>query len=203
MGKGKRSESRCRYLIREIAAQKGWNIKHPQKGGDFLEEQEIEDFLPNCGLKGSKADFLVCKRGIPLVVVEAKNDRKKIEQAVLESINYADMINSTGKYEIKAAVGVAGEEDYGYVFQTVYWDGEIWKPLSSRGYELTSFPSVFEMDGAILTNNGTTEVSVPAVSDYISTAIDLSAVASFCKNRTLFKAESLRSSHNGFVLGRN
>lgn len=176
MGKGKRSESRCRYLIRDIAAQKGWDIRHPQKGGDFLEEQEIEDFLPNCGLKGSKPDFLVCKRRIPLVVVEAKNDRRKIEQAVLESINYADMINSTGKYEIKAAVGVAGEEDYGYVFQTVYWDGEIWKPLSSRGYELTSFPSVFEMDGAILTNNGTTEVSVPAVSDYISTAIDLSAV---------------------------
>lgn len=33
MAKGKRAESRCRYLVREIANQKGWNIKHPQKGG--------------------------------------------------------------------------------------------------------------------------------------------------------------------------
>lgn len=36
MAKGKRAESRCRYLVREIANQKGWNIKHPQKGGGLL-----------------------------------------------------------------------------------------------------------------------------------------------------------------------
>ena len=44
MARGKRAESRCRYLVRDTASQKGWDIKHPQKGGDFLEEQEIEDF---------------------------------------------------------------------------------------------------------------------------------------------------------------
>ena len=37
MARGKRAESRCRYLIRDIAVQKGWDIRHPQKGGDFLE----------------------------------------------------------------------------------------------------------------------------------------------------------------------
>ncbi len=74
MMKGKRPESRCRYLIRDVALQKGWDIRHPQKGGDFLEEQEIEDFLPNCGLGGRKPDFLVCMRGIPMAVVEAQND---------------------------------------------------------------------------------------------------------------------------------
>lgn len=36
MAKGKRAESRCRYLIRDVASQKGWDVKHPQKGGDFL-----------------------------------------------------------------------------------------------------------------------------------------------------------------------
>ena len=45
MGQGKRAESRCRYLIRNIAQTKGWNIQHPFKGGNFLEEQEITDYF--------------------------------------------------------------------------------------------------------------------------------------------------------------
>ncbi|MCM1385746.1 MAG: N-6 DNA methylase [Bacillus sp. (in: Bacteria)] len=176
MVKGKRAESRCRYLIRNIASQKGWDIKHPQKGGDFLEEQEIEDFFPDCGLEGVKPDFLVCKKSLPLIVVEAKNDIKKINEAVNEAVQYADLMNNKGKYDIKIAVGVAGEEDHGYLFKSVFWNGKKWKALTSKGYELTSFPSVFEVEGALVTNNGTTEVSIPQVSDYINTAIELSSI---------------------------
>lgn len=122
MAKSKRAESRCRYLIRNIAAQKGWNTKHPQNGGNFLEEQEIEDFFPECGLKKTKPDFIVCKKNLPLIVVEAKNDIKKIDSAIIESINYADMINKEGKYKICIAVGVAGEEDHGYLFRSFFWE---------------------------------------------------------------------------------
>ncbi len=176
MARGKRAESRCRYLVRDTASQKGWDIKHPQKGGDFLEEQEIEDFFPDCGLEGTKPDFLVCKKSVPVIVVEAKNDIKKINDAVNEAIHYADLINKKGKYDIKIAVGVAGEEDHGYLFKSFFRNGETWKALTSKGYELTGFPSVFEVEGALLTNNGTTEVSIPQISDYISTAIELSSI---------------------------
>lgn len=51
-----------------------------------------------------------------------------------------------------------------------------WMPLTSKGYELTSFPSVSETEGALITNNGTTEVSLPEMADYINTAIDLSSI---------------------------
>lgn len=176
MAKGKRAESRCRYLVRDVAGQKGWNVKHPQKGGDFLEEQEIEDFLPECGLDGTKPDFIVCKKSIPIAVVEAKNDIKKIDNAISEAMEYADSINKKGKYEIRIAIGVAGEEDHGYLFKSFFWNNKKWTPLTSKGYELTSFPSVFEVEGALVTNNGTTEVSIPQISDYINTAIELSSI---------------------------
>lgn len=176
MARGKRAEARCRYLVRNVAAQKGWNTKHPQKNGDFLEEQEIEDFFPDCGLFGAKPDFLVCKKEVPVLVVEAKNDIKKIEIALSEAKEYAEAINAGRKYEIKVAVGVAGEEDHGYLFKTVFWDGQKWSPLSSKGYELTSFPSVSEVNGALITNNGTTEVSIPEMAEYIDTAIELSGL---------------------------
>lgn len=176
MKRGKRAESRCRYLVREIANQKGWNIKHPQKGGDFLEEQEIEDYFPDTGLGKTKPDFLICKQYKPIIVVEAKNDLKKIETALSEAIDYANTINNHGNYSVSIAIGVAGEEDNGYLFKTVILtDGE-WVPLTSHGFDLTSFPSYGEVETALLTRNGTTEVAIPKVSDYITTAIELSAI---------------------------
>lgn len=176
MTQGKRAEARCRYLVREIASQKGWNVKHPQKGGEFLEEQEIDDYFPDSGLKKTKPDFLICKQYQPLMVVEAKNALKKIDTALSEAIEYADTINAHGKYGIHIAVGVAGEEDHGYLFKTAIYIGGQWIPLVSHGFELTSFPSVGEVETALLTDNGTTEVTVPKVSDYISIAIELSSI---------------------------
>lgn len=176
MAKAKRAESRCRYLVREIATQKGWDVRHPQKGGEFLEEQEIEDYFKDSGLEKTKPDFLVCRNFQPIIVVEAKNEKEKIGDAIREAVEYADAINLHGKYKVNVAVGVAGEEDNGYLFITKYFNGAEWLDLSARGYRLTSFPSVLEIENAILTNNGTTEVSIPQISDYISAAIELSAI---------------------------
>ncbi len=176
MAKSKRAESRCRYLVRKVAIQKGWDVRHPQKGGQFLEEQEIEDYFKDSGLGKTKPDFLVCKNYQPIVVVEAKNEKNKIDNAITEAIEYADAINNHGKYSVNIAVGVAGEEDNGYLFITKFFDGKKWIDLTAHGFVLTSFPSVAEVDNAILTNNGTTEVSIPNVSDYIDTAIELSSI---------------------------
>lgn len=176
MAKSKRAESRCRYLVRKVATQKGWDVRHPQKGGQFLEEQEIEDYFKDSGLGKTKPDFLVCKNYQPIVVVEAKNEKNKIDNAINEAIEYADAINEHGKYKVNIAVGVAGEEDNGYLFVTKYFNDNDWIDLSARGFVLTSFPSVAEVDNAIITNNGTTEVSIPNVSDYIVTAIELSSI---------------------------
>ena len=176
MAKTKRAESRCRYLVRKIATQKGWDVRHPQKGGQFLEEQEIEDYFNDSGLGKTKPDFLVCKNFQPLIVVEAKNEKNKIDNAINEAIDYAEAINDYGKYTVNIAVGVAGEEDNGYLFKTKIYDGNEWLNLSARGFILTSFPSVSEIENAIITNNGTTEVSIPNVSEYITTAIELSSI---------------------------
>ena len=172
----KRAESRCRYLVRDIATQKGWDVRHPQKGGQFLEEQEIDDYFKDSGLEKTKPDFLVCKNYQPIVVVEAKNEKNKIATAIQEAMDYADAINEHGKYKINIAVGVAGEEDNGYLFETKYYNGTEWVDLTARGFKLSSFPSVGEVDNALITNNGTTDVTIPKVSDYIDTAIELSSI---------------------------
>lgn len=179
----KRTEARNRYLLRSVAEQRGWNISHIGKGGNFLEEQEIEDFFPDIGLHGTKPDFLVCAKGVPAIVVECKNEYAKIDSAISEAREYANQINSSDNpYQISIIVGSAGEEDHGYIFRTEYLlggfqpDEKIWVPLEANGYPITSFPSYSECENALLTTNGSTQLSVPKSEDFISAAISISAV---------------------------
>ena len=94
----KRAESRTRYLVRTLSAKRGWNTNHVQRKGDFLEEQEIINYFPDIGLGLSRPDFIVCRASEPIMVIEAKSDFKKIDEAISEAADYADAINKNGKY---------------------------------------------------------------------------------------------------------
>lgn len=132
--------------------------------------------FPDSGLGLTKPDFIVCRNYTPLIVVEAKNEIGKIDDAVSEAIEYAEAINNHGVYKVYIVTGVAGEEDNGYLFRTLFYDGNAWLPLQAHGFELTSFPSVGEVTIALETHNGSTEVTIPQLSEYISAAISLSSI---------------------------
>lgn len=177
----KRAESRTRYFIRNQSRKRQWNTAHISKNGDFVEEQEIISTFPDIGLGLEKPDFLTCYKGEPVMVIEAKNDAKKIDDAINQAVGYCDTINSTGKYRIKVAVGLAGEEDNGYFVKVKYLQGDKWKDLRSNGYELTSIPSKKEVELAIAADDATTNVSVPSSSEFIDAAIELSKILRYAK----------------------
>ncbi len=172
----KRAESRSRYYIREQAQKRRWNLQHPSRGGNCLEEQEIINHFPDIGLGLERPDFLFSVNGIPTVVIEAKNTADKIDQAISEAIGYAETINSNSKYEIKIAVGAAGEETHGFAVEVRYLKSNEWKPLISNGFEITTIPSKREVDTALLADNATTNVEVPSVLEFIDAAIELSNI---------------------------
>ena len=80
----KRAESRTRYFIRVQSEKRLWNVSHISKGGDFVEEQEIVNSFPDIGLALDRPDFLVCFKGEPVMVIEAKNETKKIDDLLEE-----------------------------------------------------------------------------------------------------------------------
>lgn len=177
----KRAESRTRYFIRTQSEKRGWNVSHTSKGGDFIEEQEIINSFPDVGLGLSKPDFLVCFKGDPVMVIEAKNEAKKIDEAINQAIGYCETINGTNKYNVKIAVGVAGEEDNGFFVKVKYLQGSTWKELKSNGYEISTIPSKREVELAINANDGTTSVTVPSSSEFIEAAIELSKILRLAK----------------------
>ncbi len=172
----KRAESRSRYYIREQAQKRGWNLQHPSRGGNCLEEQEIINHFSDIGLGLERPDFVFTLNGMPSVVIEAKNTSDKIEQATAEAIAYAETINKNSSYNINIAVGAAGEETHGFVVEIRYLKGNEWKPLLSNGYEITTIPSIREVETALLANDGTTNVEVPSVVEFVDAAIELSKI---------------------------
>ena len=174
--KRKRAESRARYFVREQARKRGWNVSHLSVGGSCLEEQEITDYFKEIGLGLERPDFLFCISGDPVLIIETKNEASKIEDALKEAIHYSNKINESKKYQIRMALGVAGEEDTGYIIETRFLRNNTWVPLKSKGFEITTIPTKNEIEAAIETNDGTTNVQVPSVSEFIDSAIELSKI---------------------------
>ena len=174
--RGVRAESRARYYIRAEAEKRGWDTKHVGRGGDFLEENEISNHFPDIGLGLNKPDFLICLAGEPAIVVEAKNEAGKINEAIDEAIDYANQINEAGNFEVKLALGAAGEEDRGFTVEVQFLAEGEWKPLTSNGYELTTIPTKREVELALAAGDATTSVTVPAAHEFIDAAIELSRI---------------------------
>ncbi len=171
-----RAESRARYFIREHAQRRGWNTAHLGRGGDFLEENEIEAHYPGIGLAGGKPDFLVCLAGEPHIVVEAKNDARKLGQAIQEACDYADQIIAHGRFAPRIAVGAAGEEDAGFLVEVRYRTRAGWEPLLANGQAITSIPSPRETELAIVADDATTTVSAPEPHEFIDAAMEISSL---------------------------
>ena len=183
----KRAESRARYFTRKIASEKGWNIEHLQKGGDFLEEQEIIDYFPNIGLGLNRPDFLLCLNGEPVIVIETKNDFKKYRDAINEAVEYCELINGTGKYIVKIAIGVAGEDENGYIVNVKYNKNGEWVDLISKGCSLTAIISKQECINALSADNATAEVMIPSTAEFIDAAIEVSNILRLAKIETTLR----------------
>jgi hypothetical protein len=151
-------------------------MTHPSRGGDVLEENEIVAHFPDIGLGLDKPDFLFCLTGAPAMVVEAKNEAGKLDQAITEAIAYAETINATGRHDVRIAVGAAGEEDAGFLVEVRFRTSSGWAPLTSYGFELTTIPSEREAELALASADGTTQVTVPASQEFIDAAIELSSI---------------------------
>lgn len=171
-----RSESRTRYYLRDQARLRGWNVDHVASGGQFLEENEIVTHFADIGLGRDRPDFLMCIGGQPEVVVETKNDTSKLAEAIAQGIGYAEQINATNRYKIKFVVAAAGTQDTGFSVSVRFLVGAEWIPLQALGFELTTVPSVKEVELALGADDGTTTISVPESHEFIDAAVELSSL---------------------------
>ena len=183
----KRAESRARYFVRKVAEEKGWDLRHPQRGGDFLEEQEVSDYLDETRLGLNRPDFVMCLQGEPVVVIETKNDFKKYKEAIGEAIDYCEQINANSRYNVKIAIGVAGEDDNGYIVTVRFLKDGKWQDLTSKGNALTAIISKQECINALSVNDSTTELTIPSSAEFIEAAVEVSNILRTAKIETTLR----------------
>ena len=183
----KRAESRARYFIRKTAKEKGWNLNHPNRDGDVLEEQEIADYTKNTDLGLKRPDFLFCLQGEPVMVIEAKNTCDKIGDAVAQAEKYCDLLNNKHHYHVKLAVGIAGEPDNGYIVSVKFWKDGQWHDLTAKGYPLTAIPSKEECANALDADDSTTELTIPSFAEFVDAAIEISNILHAAKIETTLR----------------
>jgi type I site-specific restriction endonuclease len=82
------AESRSRAYTKKELIALGWNVRHPAKGGQILEEQEAKSYDERFNelLGSTRPDFLIYDNDIPVIVIENKNDKTKIDEALNEAI---------------------------------------------------------------------------------------------------------------------
>ena len=180
----KRAEARSRYYIREEAKRIGWDVRHPKEGGSFLEEQEIVDYFPalKSVLGSQRPDFgILDKSGNLRLVVECKNDYRLLDAAIIESRDYADLINQAPHFSVAVAVGTAGTPDYIVQTRNLYKTSASWVALTSQGYPLTQLPTPLELTIALENNNGTTDVQLPDKREFFDAAITISQLLRLAK----------------------
>lgn len=119
MKKSKRikySESRSRtYTINELK-NLGWDVRHPSKGGNVLEEQEAKHFDSRFDelLGRDRPDFILFLKNNPVIVIENKDNKEKIEEAVKDAKDYAEKL-SQKYFDVRVIGGVAGSDESGVI----------------------------------------------------------------------------------------
>ena len=149
-----------------------------------MEEQEVTAYLLDTGLGLDRPDFLFCLHGEPAVVIETKNDFRKSKEAIKQAIGYCETINSSGRYSVRIAIGVAGEDEKGYIVVVRYLKDGIWHDLTSKGNPLTAIVSKQECINALSVDDGTTELTIPSSAEFIDAAIEVSNILRTAKIET-------------------
>ena len=136
------------HISKELVEKKGWQKDNIYTQQECLEIKEIKKYL------GSKKPENIVKINEKIFyIIEAKNERKKINQALKEAREYyADKINKSNKIEALFATGIAGNQKEGFIAKSQYFRNGKWEDITENKTEITGLLSKKQVE-TILKNN--------------------------------------------------
>ncbi len=142
------------HILKELKEKKGWDQNRIYTQQECQNNSEIKKFL---GLKTPENIVQINEK--LYYVIEAKNERAKIEQALKEAKeDYADNINNSKIIKSIFITGIAGNDKDGYIAKSQYLKNEKWETITENEVEVTSLLSQQQVE-AILLNK------TPAIKD--------------------------------------
>ena len=135
------------YILKELTEKKGWTKNQIYTQGECLNNPEIRKHL---GL--TKPENVIEINPKTFYVIESKNERSKIEQALKEAKeDYADKINESNRIQALFVTGLAGNEEEGYIAKSQFYKNGKWETITENEIEITGLISTKQAED-ILSN---------------------------------------------------
>lgn len=137
------------YIKKELVEKKGWTKGDIYTQGECLKNSEIKKFLVQ-----TKPENMVEVVDNIFYAIEAKNERKKIDQALKEAKEcYADKINQSSKIKCPFATGIAGNDEEGFISQSQYFINGKWETITENDIEITGLLSKKQIEDILINKN--------------------------------------------------
>lgn len=154
MAAKKRSEVHAySFILNELVSRKGWNKQQ------VYTQQECQN-IPAVAkhLKNQRPENVVEINKGMLYIIEAKNTRSKIDQALKEAQDdYAEFVNKDKHTKAVFITGVAGNDEEGFIAKSKYLQNGTWEVITENEYEVTGLLSKSQVDRILETKNANIE----------------------------------------------
>lgn len=141
-----------------------WNIKNPSRntGGQvWTQNQCLAHPSIKAALGAMHPENIVKLSESSVWVIEAKRDRKQLDQAVREAISdYATPIIAGGRLNVPVISGVAGNDTTGYLVRTQLRTKDRWETVTINGQPATALLTPSQVETIIRQGN-------PHIKDYV------------------------------------
>jgi type I restriction enzyme M protein len=160
------------HIVRELTDKKGWSKSEILTQGECLKHPEIKKYLSQ-----TKPENIIEIDNKNLYVIEAKNERKKIDQALKEAKeDYADKINQSTKVKVLFVTGIAGNNEEGFIAKSAYLKNGRWEAITENGIETTSLLSKKQVE--IILSTGTQNIKDVEITEeeFLGTAENINEI---------------------------
>jgi type I restriction enzyme M protein len=150
MAKVNRSEVHAyNYILKELVSKKGWNKLHVYTQQESQSISAIAKYLKN-----KRPENVVEINPAILYIIEAKNSRNKLDQALKEAEkDYADLVNKGKSAKALFVTGIAGNDDEGFIAKSKFLENNKWITITENEIEVTGLLSKNQIDKILETGN--------------------------------------------------
>ncbi len=147
-------------FIKRKLKELGWNASNPTRnpeGQVYTQNECLSDPHIKACLNLDRPENIVRVTDENLWIIEAKRYQRQLDEAVEESREYADQINSGNFYQVRIVSGVAGNDDDGFVVRTQFLLQERWQTVQINSIDATGLLSPVECQTLLETKQANIE----------------------------------------------
>ena len=160
------------YIIKELTEKKDWNKNQIYTQQECLKHLEIKKYLGQ-----AHPENIVNINEKQFYVIEAKNERKKLEQALKEAKeDYADKINQGNKIKVLFITGIAGNDEEGYIAKSQFYKNGKWETITENNIAITGFLSKIQIEDILKSQNANLKDVEITEDEFLETAENINEI---------------------------